>query len=119
MPDVISGQNTALILIGQAAYIIGYVALLQFYAPRLGRFGNVALRLFRWGGIILATGHVGFISALGAIMPPSIAALAESLFLLILVRMPLSITDLIWLGFINLRQPVLARWQWLPLLRHS
>jgi hypothetical protein len=115
IPDVISGQNAALILIGQAAYIIGYVAFLQFYAPRMGRYGKVALRLFTWGGIILAIGHVGFISSLGAYVPPSIAPYAESFFLLILVGLLLLIIGLIWFGVLNLRKPVLVHWQWLPL----
>src|SRR5215217_5234864 len=54
MPDVISGQNLGLILLGQVALIIGYVAYYQFYAPRVGRWGKYALRLFSGGGILLA-----------------------------------------------------------------
>ena len=40
---------------------------------------------------------------------------AENLFLLVLIGMLLLIIGLIWFGIMNLRQPVLASWQWLPL----
>ena len=46
MPDVISGQNPGLILLGQVALIIGYVAYYQSYSQRVGRLGKYALRLF-------------------------------------------------------------------------
>jgi hypothetical protein len=58
--DVISGQDTLLVVIGQVAYIIGYVAFWRLYADRVGRAGKNALRLFCGGGIILAVGHVAF-----------------------------------------------------------
>lgn len=107
MPDVISGQNTLLILIGQVAFIIGYVGFWQLYAERVGRWGKHALRLVCGGGIILAVGHAAFISSL----PPE----AEIMFVLVLMGMLLLISGLIWFGILNLRQPVLAHWQWLPL----
>jgi hypothetical protein len=115
MPDVISGQNPLLILIGQAALIIGYVAFYQLYAGREGRTGKNALRLFCGGGIILAVGHVGFMSSMAELMPPSLRPYAESLFLIVLIGLLLLIIGLIWFGVLNLRQPVLVRWQWLPL----
>src|SRR6478736_2708044 len=52
MPDVISGQNLGLILLGQVALIIGYVAYYQFYSPRVGQLGKNALRLLCGGGIL-------------------------------------------------------------------
>jgi hypothetical protein len=52
IPDVISGQNPVLILLGQVALIIGYVAYYQFHTPRVGRPGKNALRLLRGGGIL-------------------------------------------------------------------
>jgi len=107
MPDVISGQNSVLILLGQVALIIGYVAYYQFYAPRVGRPGKNALRLLRGGGILLAIGHVSFISA---ILP-----YAEPLFLLVIIGLLLLLIGLIWFGILNVRQPVLSHWQWLPL----
>ena len=58
--DVISGQDTLLVVIGQVAYIIGYVAFWLLYADRVGRAGKNALRLVCGGGIILAVGHVAF-----------------------------------------------------------
>ena len=115
MPDVISGQNPGLILIGQAALIIGYVAYYQSYAPRVGRFGKLALRLFCAGGLLLAVGHIGFISSLSDVLPSSMRPYAESLFVLVVFGVLLLVVGLVWFGVLNLRQPVLARWQWLPL----
>jgi len=40
---------------------------------------------------------------------------AENLFLLVIVGLLLSLIGLIWFGILNLRRPVLSRWQWLPL----
>jgi hypothetical protein len=115
MPDVISGQNPLLILIGQAALITGYVAYFRLYAQRGGRAGKNALRLFCGGGIILAVGHVGFMSSLAEFVPPSLRPYAESSFLIVLIGLLLLIIGLIWFGVLNLRQPVPARWPWLPL----
>jgi hypothetical protein len=115
MPDVISGRNLGLILLGQVALIVGYLAFNRFYAPRLGRWGKVALRLFTAGGIVLAVGHVSFMSGLAAYLPASIVPVAENLFLLVLIGLLLLLIGLIWLGILNLRQPMLGRWRWLPL----
>jgi hypothetical protein len=115
MPDVISGQNPLLILIGQAALIAGYVGYYQLYALRVGRLAKLALRLFTGGGIALAIGHIGFMSALARYMPATILPYAENLFVVVLIGLPLLIVGLIWFGVLNLRQPVLAHWQWLPL----
>jgi len=81
MPDVISGQDPLLILIGNAALICGYAAFLRFYTPPLGRSGRAALSLFAWGGILLAAGHTGFISALGELVPPTARPLRRDVFL--------------------------------------
>jgi len=107
MPDVISGQNLGLIFLGQVALIIGYLAYYQFYAARVGWQGKYALRLFAGGGIVLAIGHVSFMSAL----LPS----AEPLFLLVIIGLLFSLIGLIWFGILNLRRPVLRYWRWLPL----
>lgn len=115
MPDVISGQNPLLILIGQVALIIGYAGYFQFYARRAGRAGKNALRLFCGGGILLAVAHVGFISSLARYIPSTIMPYVESLFLLVLVGLLLLVIGLIWFGMRNLRHPVLGYWQWLPL----
>jgi hypothetical protein len=115
MPDVISGQNPWLILIGQVALIIGYVAYYQLYTQRVGRFGKYALRLFSGGGIFLAIGHVTFMSSLAVYIPPFLLPYAENLFFMVLVGLALLTIGLIWFGVLNLRQPVLAHWQWLPL----
>lgn len=115
MPDVISGQNPALIFLGQVLLIIGYVAYYQFYAPRLSRPGKYALRLLCGGGMLLAMGHVSFMSALKDSVPASIWPYAENLFLLVLIGLLFLLIGLIWFGVLNLRQPVLRQWHWLPL----
>ena len=115
MPDVISGENMLLIIIGQVALIIGYVAYYQFYAPRVGRLGQNALRLFCGGGILLAFGHVSFMSSLADYLPSAILPYAEYLFLTVIIGLLLLLAGLIWFGILNLRQPVLVHWQWLPL----
>jgi hypothetical protein len=114
--DVISGDDVLLIVIGQMAYIIGYVGFWWLYKERVGRWGKYALRLFCSGGIILAIGHSSFISSLTAIVPPALLPYMENLFLLVLVGLLLLISGLIWFGILNLRHPVLAHWQWLPLV---
>lgn len=116
MPDVISGQTPLLILVGQAALIIGYVTYYQLYSHRVGRWGKNSLRLFCVGGIVLAIGHISFMSALAEYLPPSITPYAESSFILVLIGLLLLTAGLIGFGVLNTRQPVLARWQWLPLI---
>ena len=115
IPDVISGRNVGLILLGQVALVVGYLAFYRFYAPRVGRWGKVALRLFTAGGIVLAVGHVSFMSGLADLLPASVLAVAENLFLLVLIGVLVLLIGLIWLGILNLRQPMLNRWPWLPL----
>lgn len=115
MPDVISGRDPILILIGQVALMIGYVTFYQYYAPRMERSDKHALRLFSGGGIVLAVGHLGFMSFLGTMLPPSLRPYAESLFLVVILGLLLLIIGLIWFGILNARQPVLNGWRWLPL----
>jgi hypothetical protein len=115
MRDVISGQNPGLILLGQVALIMGYVGYYQFYARRVDRSGRYALRLLCGGGALLAIAHVGFMSAIAKYIPTSLLAYAENLFLLLLIGLLLLLVGLIWFGILNLRQPVLRYWQWLPL----
>ena len=110
IPDAISGQDAALILFGQVALVIGYVAYYRFYVQRVGRWGSYALRLFSGGGIVLTLGHLGFISAVDRTLP-----FAELLFVFVLIGMLLLLSGLIWHGVLNIRQPVLSGWTWLPL----
>ena len=116
MPDVISGQNPALILFGQLALVLGYLAFYRVYAPRVGRQGRIALRLFSGGGVLLALGHTNFISLSPAVFPPAVLVVAESLFLLVVIGLLTLLVGLIWFGILNLRQPVLRAWRWLPLV---
>ena len=104
IPDVISGQDVLLIIIGQVALIIGYVAYFQFYAPRVERFGKIALRLFCGGGILLAVAHVSFMPTVGF-----------DVFIFVIIGLAVMLIGLILFGIANLRQPILGRWQWLPL----
>ena len=115
MPDMISGQNPLLILVGQVALVTGYVGYFQFYAPRTRRPVKNALRLFCGGGMILAVGHIGFMSALGEALPAGLRPYAESFFVLVLLGLLLLLVGLIWFGVLNLRRPVLSHWRWLPL----
>lgn len=116
MPDLISGQNPLLVLIGQLALIIGYVTYVRFYLPRVGRYSKYSLRLLGLGGILLAIGHVSFMTALDQVLPSSFLPLVESLFILVLIGTFLLVIGLIWFGILNLRRPVLAHAQWLPLV---
>jgi hypothetical protein len=77
--------------------------------------GRIALRLFCGGGILLAIGHVSFMSGLAEFVPAAILPYAEYLFILVLLGLLLLISGLIWFGILNLRQPVLSHWRWLPL----
>ena len=110
MPDVISGHHPALIFFGQLTLIFGYVTYYRFYARGAMRSSRNALRLFCGGGILLALGHFGFMAVLTDGLPQ-----IESLFLLVFVGLLISLVGLIWFGVLNLRQPVLGRWSWLPL----
>ena len=64
---------------------------------------------------MLAIGHVGFMSAIAKYVPASLLVYTENLFLLVLFGLLLLLVGLIWFGILNLRQPVLRYWQWLPL----
>ncbi len=116
MPDVISGQNILLITIGQVALIIGYVAWFRHFAPRVGRPAKNALRLFAVGGVVLAVGHVSFMNGLARYLPLAVLPIAEGMFVFVFIGLLLLLIGLIWFGILNLRQPMLNRWQWLPLV---
>jgi hypothetical protein len=109
MPDVISGQNPVLIIIGQAALIVGYIAFYKLYAPRVGKYTRLALLLFGGGGIVLAFGHLGFIRN------SSGSEILGFMFIFVLLGLLVLLVGLIWFGVANLRKSVLGHWQWLPL----
>lgn len=116
IPDVISGQNTLLIFIGQILLISGYAGFWQTYSPGLARPARIALRLFVWGGGITAVGHVSFMSSLARrVLPASVAPYAEGMFLVVILGMLVMLPGLIWFGVLNLRQAVISRLRWLPL----
>ena len=104
MRDVISGDDLLLILIGQVALIIGYVAFYKFYVQRVGRQGKITLWLFSGGGIVLAIGHVAFMSSQ-----------TDFMFFFVFIGLLLLLVGLIWFGVLNLRQPIMNGWKWLPL----
>ena len=110
MPDVISGDSVLIIVIGQVALIVGYLAWWRCFSPRVGRWGRVSLGLFTVGGVVLALGHASFVRALNDIAPAF-----DGLFLLVLLGLLLLLIGLVWFGVINLRNPVTSRWRWLPL----
>lgn len=115
IPDAISGQHIGLIAFGQVLLLIGYVVYYRFYAPRVNQPGKNALRLFSIGGVVLALGHISFMSGLALYLPASWREPLEAIFLLVMVGMLLLLAGLIWLGILNLRQPLINRWRWLPL----
>lgn len=115
MSDVISGRNALPILIGQVAFIIGYAGFWQQYAPRSNRISKIALRLLCGGGIAVALSHIGFISALGTIVPPAIRPYTENLFFVLVIGLLLMVIGLIWFGVLALQRQVALRWRWLPL----
>jgi len=104
IPDVISGQDVLLILIGQVSFIVGYVAYYRVYSRRARPFGRNALRLFCAGGIVLAVAHVSF-------MPD----LPGDLFVFVILGLSVMLLGLILFGMANLRDPILGRWKGLPL----
>jgi len=114
MPDVISGENLLLILVGQVALITGFAIYYRTYAERASRAGKNALRLFCGGGILLAIGHLSFMTSLAEVLPPVVAATLEAIFVFVLLGVALTCLGLVWFGVLNLRQPVIGRWRWLP-----
>lgn len=110
IPDVISGEDILLILIGQGALIIGYIAFLRLYSQRAGRFGKNSLRLLCSGGILLALGHISFMTVPG--IPVEVM---EPFFLLVLIGNAALLIGLILFGVANLRHPIIDRWRYLPL----
>jgi hypothetical protein len=106
MADVISGFDTWLIVLGQVAFIIGYLGYFQLYKGRVAGGSKIALSLFCGGGIFVAIGHVAFMRAWPALDP---------FFVLVVLGLLLMTIGLIWFGILNLRRPILAHWQWLPL----
>ncbi len=107
MPDVISGEDVLLILIGQVFSIMGFLAYFRVYGPRTRRFGKSSLLLFCGGGILLAVAHIAFMP-LGRTLP-------LDPFLFVILGLAAMLIGLILFGIANLRQPILSRWQWLPL----
>lgn len=103
MPDVISGQDEFMVILGQVALIVGFSAFFWFYSRLVGRFGKITLGMFCGGGIMLAIGHASFITVY------------ESTFIFVLFGVAVSLIGLILFGIGNLRHPVFGRWQWLPL----
>ena len=103
MPDVISGQDTLLVILGQLTLMIGFAAFFWFYARFVGKFGKITLGLFSVGGILLAIGHASFIT------------IYDFAFVFVLFGLAISLFGLILFGIANLRHPILGSWQWLPL----
>jgi hypothetical protein len=110
MPDVISGRDVLLVFVGQVSLIVGFVIFFRLYSRRARRFSKVALGLFCGGGILLAVGHVSFMTIRRA------AELTlEPFFVLVLLGTAAMLVGLILFGIVNVRHPILGRWQWLPL----
>jgi hypothetical protein len=104
VPDLISGETVWLIVIGQVTLMAGFAAQYWVYSKRVGRFGKIALGLYCGGGMLLAIGHIGFMST------P-----AKWLFVFVVIGLLVMIVGQILFGLANLRKPILGRMQWLPL----
>ena len=113
MPDVISGQNPGLIVLGQVALIIGYVAYYRFYSRRVGRCGQECAppaqrRRYRvdvWACQL----HV----RPGGFSSPGLSLCFSS----VIVGLMFLLGGLIWFGILNLHRQVLSRCpgcRWLP-----
>jgi len=109
MPDVISGHDVGLVLLGQVLLVVGYAAFYRVYSVRARPLEKNALRLFFAGGTLLALGHVSFLP------PGRLPRLPFDLFLLVLLGLAAMLLGLILFGIANRRQPILRRWKWLPL----
>jgi hypothetical protein len=103
MPDLIDGNDIAIILIGQVAYVIGYVIYFRHFARRAGKAAQIGIGLFCLGGLMVALAHS---------IPERIVTF---IFAILAIGVLVMVTGLILFGIITLRQHVLTRWQWLPL----
>lgn len=104
MTDLISGRNIPVIVLGQLALILGFLAYFGLYARRVERWAKHALRLLCGGGVVLAIGHVAFMPSLGL-----------DWFILVVIGLIALLIGLIGFGVAALRQSILGRWAWLPL----
>jgi hypothetical protein len=48
-------------------------------------------------------------------VPAAIRPYVESLFFVLIIGLATLLVGLIWFGILNLRQPLVSRWRWLPL----
>lgn len=115
IPDLISGEDIPLILVGQLCLFIGFAGMYRAYVTRLKRPGRIALRLLCGGGMLLALGHVTFMIFPAGMFSASWVAGLEYAYLLVAVGLLLVFIGLIGLGSLNLRRPLLGPWPWLPL----
>jgi hypothetical protein len=54
-------------------------------------------------------------SSLAEYIPTALLPFAEGFFLLVFTGLLVLLIGLAWFGILNLRQPILAYWRWLPL----
>jgi hypothetical protein len=104
MADVIAGEDIVLVAVGNLLLVAGYVTFFRLYAPRLAGPGRTGTGLVALGGTVLAAGHLVF-TPLGA----------EWQFILVIIGLLTLLIGLTLFGLANLRRPVMARWQALPL----
>lgn len=105
VPDLITGSSFGLLAIGQIALAGGCIGCYLLYADRTGRAGKVGLTLLAGGSVLLALGHITF--------TPFVHD--DPLFILVFLGALAMIIGLTLFGVVNLRQPILAHWQVLPL----
>lgn len=105
-PDLITGQSVFLIAAGQLGLVLGLICFYALYAEKSNRPGKIGLLLLAGGGVLVALGHIVFTPF----------APTELLFVLVLLGVLGMVAGLILFGVVNLRHPVLAYWQALPLV---
>ncbi len=116
LPDLISGDDLLLVLLGQLLLAIGWLGCLKRFAPASGGLGQGALRLLLGGGIALGVGHVAFVLPVPPLSRQVAVALDFPLFLLVIVGTLGVFLGLILFGLDALRSGAMGRWGFLPLV---
>lgn len=106
MPDMITGRDSILLLLGQVLLVVGLFGFYRLYAARVSGLAKIGLLLLPIGGFLLALGHISF------------TPIQEEgpFFLFVILGVLLLMAGLILFGALNLRARVLPYAQPLPLL---
>jgi drug/metabolite transporter (DMT)-like permease len=106
-PDLITGQNIAMIALGQLALVLGFWGCYLLYVKRTNLAGKIGLIILVSGAVLLAFGHLSFTPVVPEDSP---------FFLLVILGVLLMVVGLAIFGAVNLRTKALQYWQPLPLV---